>query len=171
MEEDERMIEMSGDLAKSQESWLERIPAAKATFMAWTLEDALEGQKSAFAITRNQARKTEVPGLKDDISPTVNSVVEPGGGISTHKDSSPLPTSTTIPHISVQEDQEDTPTASDPEASNIDNEEDELDSLLPTTAYWGARNPPPNIHIGMSESYKAEWLKAYEDDQEFGSIW
>jgi hypothetical protein len=43
-------------------------------------------------------------------------------------------------------------------------DDEELDSLEQTTAYWGATNPPPNIHVGMDESYKQTWIEAYSDD-------
>ncbi|KAF8174327.1 hypothetical protein K438DRAFT_1489263, partial [Mycena galopus ATCC 62051] len=36
---------------------------------------------------------------------------------------------------------------------------------------WGAHNPPPNIHIGMEDHYRASWVEAYRDDSEFKNIW
>ena len=47
---------------------------------------------------------------------------------------------------------------------------EELDTLATTTEYWGAVNPPPTIHIAMSEDSKKQWAKSYLDDPMFKPI-
>jgi hypothetical protein len=87
--EDEKVIEMSGNLADTQESWLERNPAAKATFAAWTISDALENDRNVFAITRNQAERSggvETFDRVQDASTLVKPTVETGGGNNTHSE-------------------------------------------------------------------------------------
>ena len=46
----------------------------------------------------------------------------------------------------------------------------ELDTLKATAEYWGATNPPPTIHLSMSEAAKAEWRNGYLDDPAFKTI-
>jgi hypothetical protein len=57
--EEDKTLEMTGDLAEAQEAWISRSPAERATLIAWTLEDALEGKKSIFATTRNQSHVSQ----------------------------------------------------------------------------------------------------------------
>ena len=52
---------------------------------------------------------------------------------------------------------------------NEDNSE-ELDTLKATAEYWGATNPPPTIHLAMSEEMKAQWKSAYLEDPMFKNI-
>jgi hypothetical protein len=47
---------MDSNLAAAQEAAMDTVPAVKA-FIAWTLEDCLEGRRSAFAVTRSVAAK------------------------------------------------------------------------------------------------------------------
>jgi hypothetical protein len=47
-------IAMENDLGIVQETWLEREPAKRATFVAWTMEECLEQSKSVFAVTRSK---------------------------------------------------------------------------------------------------------------------
>ena len=47
---------------------------------------------------------------------------------------------------------------------------DELDTLATSTEYWGAVNPPPTVHLSMSEEAKDEWRKAYQTDPMFKTI-
>jgi hypothetical protein len=54
--------------------------------------------------------------------------------------------------------------------SQMDSEE-ELDAVPPSLEYWGATNPPPNIHVGMEKSYKESWVKVCKKDAEFKKIW
>ena len=51
-----------------------------------------------------------------------------------------------------------------------DLETDELDTLEPSSEYWGAMNPPPTIHLSMSEDAKNEWKKSYREDPMFRTI-
>ena len=53
---------------------------------------------------------------------------------------------------------------------DIDKEAEELDMLATTTEYWGAINPPPTIHLAMSEDAKQQWQKSYLEDPVFKSI-
>jgi hypothetical protein len=57
-------ISLRNDLVEAQEALLEREPARRATFVAWSLADCVEGWKNAFVITRNQSRKSDekIPG-------------------------------------------------------------------------------------------------------------
>ncbi|KAF7365343.1 Retrovirus-related Pol polyprotein from transposon opus [Mycena venus] len=139
---------MSNNLMDAQEEWLERTPAAKATFMAWTLQEALENERSAFAMTRSQKKMGEVI-----VPPVAEAPVETGGGIGAKLEGSEIGARL--------EDSE----------SQAKVEEDELDVLEPTAEYWGAVNPPPNIHIGMDDAYRKSWVEAYQKDNEFKRLW
>jgi hypothetical protein len=163
-EEDEPIL-LTGDLAETQEGWLQREPAARATFSAWTIEDAIEGKKSAFATTRSQNAKREEnqgensptvpawtdPSTENTTSRKVEPILEVGGG-----DSQTMKGPTTKIPI---------------ETGEPKDKDDELDTLDPTTEYWGAVNPPPNMHVGMEESFKKSWIEAYQTDPEFKRIW
>lgn len=41
----------------------------------------------------------------------------------------------------------------------------------PTSEYWGATNPPPNIHVHMSEDALASWIDGYRQDPHLIKIW
>ena len=47
---------------------------------------------------------------------------------------------------------------------------EELDTLKVTVEYWGATNPPPTIHLLMSETAKKEWKDSYLTDPAFKTI-
>jgi len=49
-------------------------------------------------------------------------------------------------------------------------ETDELDTLETSSEYWGAMNPPPTVHLSMSDDAKEEWRKSYQEDPMFKSI-
>ena len=49
-------------------------------------------------------------------------------------------------------------------------ESDELDTLATSVEYWGAMNPPPTLHLSMSEEAKEEWRSSYQTDPMFKSI-
>jgi hypothetical protein len=166
--EEEKAIEMAGDLAQTQEQWFDRIPAERAMFMAWTLDDALQDRKSGFAITRSQGRnaaneKLDIP--SDNVSTDVPLPVETGGGID-RAGISPVPIWSNVrtkePVLNVPESMQDSASV------HID---EELDTLQPTLEYWGATNPPPNIHVGMEKVFKDSWIAAYKKDAEFKTIW
>ena len=58
-----------------------------------------------------------------------------------------------------------------PVTDQRDNSEtDKLDTLEPSSEYWGALNPPPTIHLSMSEDAKSEWRKSYHEDPMFRAI-
>jgi hypothetical protein len=149
--EDVKSIVMSGDLTDAQEGWRDRDPALKATFAAFALDNGLEGKNSAFLTTRSQAKgeeetKRETKGKAQTGSePTVNA----GGGVSDVSEDVPEEISGEIE----------------------ENPDQELDALEPTTEYWGALNPPPNIHLNMEEEFRASWVEAYAKDHEFGKLW
>jgi hypothetical protein len=142
-------IAISNDLAEAQEEWLEREPALRATFAAFTLKDGLEGVQSAFRMTRSQAKKGA-----DDASTAENPTTEAGGSIEVALENEEVALE--------NENGIGTPQTDDG---------DDLDHLEPTAEYWGALNPPPNIHIGMEEEFRASWVAAYSKDAEFGKIW
>ena len=48
--------------------------------------------------------------------------------------------------------------------------DDELDTLQTTAEYWGATNPPPNVHLSMSDDSKKAWRESYLDDPAFKNI-
>ena len=48
---------------------------------------------------------------------------------------------------------------------------DDLDTMETTAEYWGALNPPPNVHIHMDDGMKDEWAKGYESDPVLGKTW
>ncbi|KIJ90556.1 hypothetical protein K443DRAFT_116430, partial [Laccaria amethystina LaAM-08-1] len=37
--------------------------------------------------------------------------------------------------------------------------------------YWDSRNPPPNLHIAIDDTFIHEWIEGYKADQAFSSIW
>jgi hypothetical protein len=76
----DKPIRMMNDLAGAQEAWMDRTPAERATFVAWTLNDCLEGNQSAFATTRSQTRKDEEPLSATPNDTSSNSSIEAGGG-------------------------------------------------------------------------------------------
>jgi len=47
---------------------------------------------------------------------------------------------------------------------------DNFTTLETSSKYWGAMNPPPTIHLSMSEEAKEEWNKSYRDDPMFRAI-
>lgn len=49
-------------------------------------------------------------------------------------------------------------------------ESEELNTLATSTEYWGAMNPPPTVHLSMSEDAKEEWRKSYQTDPMFKTI-
>ena len=51
-----------------------------------------------------------------------------------------------------------------------ESDSEELDTLKPTAEYWGATNPPPTVHLSMSENAKKEWLESYLNDPAFKAI-
>ena len=54
---------------------------------------------------------------------------------------------------------------------NNTSEVTELDTLEATEEYWGALNPPPNIHIHIDDDLKQQWMKGYESDPVLGKTW
>ena len=47
---------------------------------------------------------------------------------------------------------------------------DKLDTLATSSEYCGAMNPPPMVHLSMSEEAKDEWRKSYREDPMFRSM-
>ena len=52
----------------------------------------------------------------------------------------------------------------------VEDDSEELDTLKATAEYWGATNPPPTIHLSMSETAKEEWRSSYLKDPAFKAI-
>jgi hypothetical protein len=133
---------MVNDLASVQETWLEKEPAKRATFVAWSLSDCLEDQKCAFATTRGMR-------LRKEMIPDGVSTLKAGGG----EDS-----------VIIQENLQ-------PSKVDLPTEEEELDSLQVTEEYWGALNPPPNIHIEMDRDFREAFVADYQQDVVLKRIW
>ena len=60
---------------------------------------------------------------------------------------------------------------SQPEDAEESDPNDELDTLDVADEYWDASNPAPNIHVEMDPAFVADWVKGYESDPTFRSIW
>jgi hypothetical protein len=69
----DKPIEMVNDLEAAQEAWMNRTPAEKATFIAFTLDECLAEGASVFATTRGQAKFKESTARRP-------STAETGGG-------------------------------------------------------------------------------------------
>ena len=50
-------------------------------------------------------------------------------------------------------------------------DDESLDELEPSADYWNATNPTPNLHVAISDSFCNEWVRGYQDDKAFHSIW
>ena len=48
---------------------------------------------------------------------------------------------------------------------------DKSDAMDASDAYWGARNPPPNILVHMQEGVRQDWVKSYQDDPHLIKVW
>jgi len=103
--DNELTIKTDSDLAEKQERLAELAPARTA-FAIWSLDDCLEGRRSAWSVPAE-----------------------------TEEDS------------------------------------DRLDELEPSTDYWNAQNPPPNLHIAIDDEFLEEWVKGYQSDHFFQPIW
>ena len=55
--------------------------------------------------------------------------------------------------------------------SSTEAQDDTLDELEPSAEYWDSRNPLPNLHVAIDESFVQEWIEGYKTDQAFSSIW
>ena len=103
LHDNELTIKTDSSLAERQEQQAESAPARTA-FTIWSLEECLEGHKSAW--------------------------------------------------LSAADDQTGVPT-----------------EMEPSVEYWDAKNPPPNLHIEIDDSFVQEWIEGYKADQAFSSIW
>jgi hypothetical protein len=172
VEEDTVSIAMSGNLADAQESWRDREPAQRATFAAWTLEEALEGKKGVFVTTRSKTKiepYVESHLANETAPPSSKEQDEAGGGVDLPP-SIPAPTSVPlIPPPSSTSAKPQAPSSPTPEQEDLENED--LDTLEPTLEYWGATNPPPNIHVAMDRDFRKQWVEAYKSDPDFSRIW
>ena len=64
------------------------------------------------------------------------------------------------------------PVAEHAAAFNLTHSEDEaLDTLQTTEEYWGAVNPPPNVHVHMNPDFRKQWIKAYQEDPVLKKVW
>lgn len=54
-----------------------------------------------------------------------------------------------------------------------DNESDQegLDTVVASEEYWGAVNPPPNLHVSMKKDLLDAFVKGYQEDPAFRHIW
>ena len=46
-----------------------------------------------------------------------------------------------------------------------------LDELEPSSEYWNAQNPPPNLHIAVDDEFLKDWIDGYQADRSFQTIW
>jgi hypothetical protein len=60
--------------------------------------------------------------------------------------------------------------SSSPDMAASESDGDELDTLRTSAEYWGAMNPPPTVHLSMSEEAKTEWRESYLTDPSFKVI-
>jgi hypothetical protein len=49
--------------------------------------------------------------------------------------------------------------------------DDELEKIKESEEYWGAHNPPPNIHVAIEEKMRTKFVAGYFSDPAFGKIW
>lgn len=163
-QEDERAIAIADDLAEGGSAWSDRPPAERATFVAWTLDDCLEGRKSAFALTRSQKKAASDPATVKE--PTA---IEAGGGNTRpHLEPESAGTLNAEPEMPIPLSHEDRTPAERPD-DLVEN--DELDALEATKEYWGATHRPPNLNIGMDAAYKKEFVADYQRDPWLKRIW
>ena len=113
-------IIMDSTLVEAQESTLSYSTARKA-FIAWSVDECLEGIQSAWSSIKSANSGATVP--------------------------------------------------SSDEPAEDDSDEDELDTLPVGEEYWGASNPAPNLHVEMDPAFITEWVKDYETNPTFQSIW
>jgi hypothetical protein len=154
---DEGAISMSNDLVDAQEVWEHRPPAEKATFVAWTLDDCLEGHQSAFAVTRGQKAKKATSHSEPE-TPHVDA----GGGKGPENRH----------HVGPKEAALDARPKGKDLLTESDDGLDDIDELETPEEYWGATNLPiPNLHISMDEEFKSRFVGAYAKDPAFNRIW
>ena len=58
-----------------------------------------------------------------------------------------------------------------PVSMETEEDSDKLDELEPSTDYWNAQNPLPNLHIAISDNFLKDWIKGYQSDRSFQTIW
>jgi hypothetical protein len=61
------------------------------------------------------------------------------------------------------------PPALEPPAEELS--DNEVEKIADAEEYWGAHNPPPNIHVAMDEKARRKFVAAYFGDAAFGKIW
>ena len=106
-------------LAQEQERML-TYSSAREAFLAWSIDECLEGLQSAWPINKSASSGETLP--------------QPG----------------------------------DPAENDSD---EELDTLAAAEEYWDTSNPAPNIHVQMDPAFIADWVKGYQSDPAFKSIW
>jgi hypothetical protein len=116
--------------------------------MAWSIKDCVEGEQSAWVATRSRtvAKAMENTGKAEEAATSegVASRDPPGA----EPDDPPLLVEVTD-----------------------ENDDEELEGLEQMEEYWGAHNPPPNIHIAMDPDFQRKFVAAYLADPAFGPIW
>ena len=60
---------------------------------------------------------------------------------------------------------------SDDDTEQTIQEDDDLDTLPVSEEYWNASNPAPNLHVEMDPEFIEGWVRDYESDKSFSSIW
>ena len=46
-----------------------------------------------------------------------------------------------------------------------------IDTMEITEDYWGALNPPPNVHIHIADDLRQQWIKGYQTDPILAKTW
>jgi hypothetical protein len=112
-------------LAEAQERQLDNEPSRRATFMAWSIEDCVEGECSVRITTRSRT----LAKLMEEMS---KSPAEEADSNKEAVSRDPPDLEPDGPLLLVEVTDED--------------EGKEMEEIEQTEEYWGAHNPPPNIH-------------------------
>jgi hypothetical protein len=65
----------------------------------------------------------------------------------------------------------DAPSDSNRENPIPEESDDKLEKITASQEYWGAHNPPPNIHVAIESTTRTKFVAAYLGDPTFGKIW
>jgi hypothetical protein len=173
----EKPIEMTGDLSAVQEAWLERSLVERATFVAYSLEDCIEGFPKAFAVTRSYTKRQTREA--EDERPSNDEAR--GGSSESHSESENHFASKPLPKMDKPHPPKEYPPP-DWDSRKPDNEPvrqervvlgsvDELSALDAMSEYWGATHRPPNLHIAIDEEYRKAFVADYNKDPSLRYIW
>jgi hypothetical protein len=149
----EKTIITDSTLAEAQERQLEIEPAKRATFVAWGIEDCVEGERSAWITTRSRT----LAKARGEPERTGRPQGEEAAASEKEVNQNPSGSEADDPPLLVEVTDED--------------DDEELEGIEQTEEYWGAHNPPPSIHIAMDHNFQLKFVAAYLSDPAFGPIW